>query len=97
MVAGPLVSVIVGALEGGVVVGGLSALGAGLYGLGIHKDSIAEYETALKSGKFIVIVYGTAGETTHAREIISRTNPERLAEHQPSQPNTEPRLAEAGS
>jgi hypothetical protein len=31
MVFGPLVSWIIGALEGAVVVGGLSALGAGLY------------------------------------------------------------------
>jgi len=37
LAAGPIVSWIVGALEGAVVVGGLSALGAGLYGLGIPK------------------------------------------------------------
>jgi hypothetical protein len=35
LVAGPLVGWIVGALEGAVVVGGLSAMGAGLYSLGI--------------------------------------------------------------
>ena len=40
LVAGPLVSWIVGALEGAIVVGGLSAVGAGLYSLGIPKDSI---------------------------------------------------------
>ena len=40
VMAGPLVGWIVGALEGAVVVGGLSALGAGLYGMGIPKDSI---------------------------------------------------------
>jgi len=39
---------IVGALEGAVVVGGPSALGAALYGLGIHEDSIVQYETAIK-------------------------------------------------
>ena len=47
VVAGPLVGWIVGALEGAVVVGGLSAIGAGLYSLGIPKDSILKYETAL--------------------------------------------------
>src|SRR5271163_3702564 len=40
LVAGPLVAWIVGALEGAVVVGGLSAVGAGLFSLGIPKDSI---------------------------------------------------------
>src|SRR5664279_4669069 len=49
LVAGPLVGWIVGALEGAVVVGGLSAIGAGLYSLGIPKDSILQYERALKT------------------------------------------------
>ena len=35
----------VSALEGAVVVGGLSALGAALYGIGIPKDSVIQYET----------------------------------------------------
>ena len=46
LVAGPRVSGIVGALEGAGVVGGLSAIGAGLYSVGIPKDSILRYETA---------------------------------------------------
>jgi hypothetical protein len=45
LVAGPLLRRIVEALQGGVVVGGLTALGAGLYSLGIPKDSISRYET----------------------------------------------------
>ena len=95
LVAGPLVGWIVGGLEGAVVVGGLSAIGAGLYSLGIPKDSILQYETALKSGKFVVIAHGSAGETTHAREIINRTSPETLQEHQPSRASQEPCLVGA--
>src|SRR5665811_1076798 len=53
LVAGPLVAWIIGALEGAVVVGGLSALGAGLYSIGIPKDSILQYERALKTDKFV--------------------------------------------
>jgi len=82
VVAGPLVSWIVGALEGAVVVGGLSALGAGLYSLGIPKDSILQYETALKTDKFLLIAHGSADEITRAKEILSRTNPETLQHHQ---------------
>ena len=81
--AGPIVSYIVGALEGAVVVGGLSALGAGLYGMGIPKDSILQYETAVKSGKYVLIAHGSDVETIHAREILKHTNPEALTEHQP--------------
>jgi len=62
LIAGPLVGWLVGALESAVLVGGLSALGAGLYGLGIPKDSILRYETALKADKFVVIVHGTSDE-----------------------------------
>jgi hypothetical protein len=83
LVAGPLVGWIVGALEGAAVVGGLSALGAGLYSVGIPKDSILKYEMAVKSGKYVLIVHGTDMETAHARGILKNTNPEALADHQP--------------
>jgi hypothetical protein len=84
LVAGPLVGWVLGALEGALVVGGLSAIGAGLYSLGIPKNSILQYETALKTGKFVLIAHGTSEEATRAREIIKRTNPDALEEHQPS-------------
>jgi len=84
LMAGPIVGWIVGALEGAVVVGGLSALGAGLYSIGIPKDSILQYETAVKSGKYVLIAHGTDIETAHAKNIISRFSPEALQEHQPA-------------
>ena len=82
LVAGPLVGWIVGALEGAMVVGGLSALGAGLYGLGIPEESIVQYETALKIGKFVLIVHGSAEDTLHARAILNHTKSETLNLHQ---------------
>ena len=81
VVAGPLVGWIVGALEGAAVGGGLSALGACLFSMGIPKDSIVQYETALQSGKFIVIAHGTAEEAAAAREIIHGTPAERTDVH----------------
>src|SRR3984885_5044392 len=75
LMAGPIVAWIVSALEGAVVVGGLSAIGAGLYSLGIPQDSILQYETAMKAGKFVVIVHGSADETAQARNIIHLTHP----------------------
>jgi len=82
IVAGPLVAWIVGALEGAVVVGGLSAVGAGLYSLGIPKDSILRYERALKTDKFVLIAHGSVDEITRAKDILNRTNPETLEHHQ---------------
>ena len=72
---GPVGGMIVGALENAVIVGGLSALGAGLFSVGIPKDSIVKYETAVKADKFLVIVHGTGDEVTKAKEIIKTTDP----------------------
>jgi hypothetical protein len=81
LVAGPLVAWIIGALEGAVVVGGLSALGAGLFSIGIPKDSVVKYETALKSDKFLLLAHGTAVEVAKARDILQKTNPIQVAVH----------------
>lgn len=83
LAAGPIVVWIVGALEGAAVVGGLSAIGAGLYGIGIPKDSVLQYEMALKTDKFLVLVHGTAADVEKAREIIAQTKPSHLAVHAP--------------
>ena len=81
LVAGPLVASIVGALEAAVVVGGLSAIGAGLASIGIPKDSIVRYEVALKASNFLLIAHGDADEIARAREILSRTAPEEINVH----------------
>jgi hypothetical protein len=73
MMAGPIVAWIVGALEGAAVVGGLSALGAGLYSIGIPKKSIIQYETSLKAGKFMLVAHGTVAEVTQAKEILANS------------------------
>jgi uncharacterized membrane protein len=74
LVAGPLVAWIVGALEGAVLVGGLSAIGAGLYSIGIPKDSIVEYELAIKTDRYLVMVHSSAGEVEKARGILQGTH-----------------------
>ena len=81
LVAGPLVAWIVGALEGAAVFGGLSAIGAGLYSLGIPKDSVIQYEAAIKTDKFLLMVHGTAAEVDKARDIIESTRPVTVTLH----------------
>jgi len=75
LMAGPLVASLVAGLEGAAVVGGLSALGGALASLGIPKNSIVQYETALKSDKFLLIAHGTPAEVTRAKSIIDGTKP----------------------
>jgi hypothetical protein len=95
VMAGPIVGWIVGALEGAAVVGGLSVVGAGIYSLGIPKDSILQYETALKSGKYVVIAHGSSLEIHQARKIINRTSPETIESHEPVSANAEPSMVGA--
>jgi hypothetical protein len=73
LVAGPLVAWIVGALEGALVVGGVSAVGAGLFSIGVPKDSVIKYDVALKTDKFLLAVHGTPKAVEHAKHIIEGT------------------------
>lgn len=81
LVAGPLVGWIVGALEGAAVVGGVSALGAGLYSIGIPKDSVLTYESALKTDKYLLVVHGAEEEVISARRVLATTKASDVAVH----------------
>jgi len=81
LIAGPLSAAFVAALESAVVVGGLSALGAALYSIGIPKDSVLRYETAIKVNKYLLVAHGTAGEVAKAKDILKTTKPAVLDEH----------------
>jgi uncharacterized membrane protein len=81
VVGGPIVSWIVGALQGAAVVGGISAVGAALYSIGIPKDSVLRYETSLKANKFLLVVHGTADEVERAGSILQGTGAIETAVH----------------
>ena len=81
VVGGPIVSWIVGALQGAAVVGGISAVGAALYSIGIPKDSVLKYETSLKANKFLLVVHGTADEVERAGSILQGTDAIETAVH----------------
>ena len=80
--ARPSVGCLVGALEGAAIVGGMNALGDGHYRMGLPKDSIVQYETALRTDKYVVIAHGAATEVARAREITSSNYPESREDHQ---------------
>jgi uncharacterized membrane protein len=73
LVAGPLVAWIIAGLEGAAVVGGVSAVGAGLVSIGVPKDSVLKYDVALKTDKFLLVVHGTPGDVDKAKDIIAGT------------------------
>ena len=43
--------------------------------MGIPKDSVVEYETALKTDKLLLTVHDTASEVERARSVIQGTRP----------------------
>lgn len=81
VVLGYLAASLITALENAAVVGGLGALGAGLFGLGIPKDSVIEYEAAVRADDFLVMAHGSAADVAHAKAILSETSASRVDVH----------------
>ena len=81
LVAGPLVMCIVGALEEAAVVGGISALGAALFSIGIPKNSVVQYETEVKNGKLLLVAHGTADEVERARDLLHQSRAKTTTVH----------------
>jgi hypothetical protein len=77
--AGPFVATLVGALEGAVVVGGLSALGAALTQIGVPKDQVIKYEAALKVDKYLLVVHGSADDQEKVRTVLDEAKTEVFA------------------
>ena len=69
--AGPFVSMLVGALEGAVVVGGISAVGAALTQIGVPEDQLIKYDTALRAEKYVLMIHGSAEEVAQALGILA--------------------------
>jgi Protein of unknown function (DUF3341) len=82
LVGGPFLAALVGALESAVVVGGVSALAAGLVSHGIPKDSAIKYEAQVKADKFVLVVHGTEEEAERAHAILSTTSPVSIEKHE---------------
>ena len=86
IVLGYLAAIVVSAVEGAVVVGGLSALGAALYSIGIPKDSVLDYESALQADQFLVMDHGPADEVARAKAILETSDATRVDVHENAVP-----------
>jgi uncharacterized membrane protein len=71
LIAGPLITCIVAALESAVVVGGMSVLGGALASIGIPENSIIQFESEVKNGKYLLTLQGTPEEMTRAKTLLS--------------------------
>jgi hypothetical protein len=81
IVLGYLAAMAISAVESAIVVGGLSAVGAALFSIGVPKDSAIQYETAVKADGFLVMAHGAPEEIARAKAILGTANPTRLDVH----------------
>jgi uncharacterized membrane protein len=70
IILGPLAAMLFSGLQGAVVVGGVSAMAGALTSIGIPKDSVLRYETALKANKFMLMLHGDSQEISRAQEVL---------------------------
>ncbi|MFK0572660.1 general stress protein [Endozoicomonas sp.] len=85
VIAGPLVSAIVGGLEGAAIVGGMSALGAGMASMGIPKNSIVRYEESLSAGSFLLLYNSTEDDVAAvAKVLLEKTDHDGVETHNKS-------------
>ena len=87
LVVGYLAAIALSAIENAIVVGGLSALGAALYSIGVPKDSVLQYETDLKADSFLVMARGSQSEVERAKMIFGASNPTRIDVHHKAETN----------
>ena len=81
VVIGHFAVMVLAAIEGAAVFGGVSALGAALVSLGLPKDSIIDYEEAVKTDGFIVMAHGTAEEVERAKTILNASGAKQVDMH----------------
>jgi hypothetical protein len=72
--SGPIVGWIVDSLEHAVGTHEFSAIGRALYGIGVPAKSIAQYETSLVRGEYIMVICGTPIEVTRADKVLSASH-----------------------
>jgi hypothetical protein len=93
VILGYLAAAVLSAVEGAVVVGGLSVLGAALTSIGVPKDSVLRYETAVKADGFLVMTHGSSETVARARAILGTAGPSRIDTY----PAVGPALTQTGA
>lgn len=82
VVLGYLATMVISAVESAILVGGLSAIGAALFSIGIPKGSVIDYEAAVKADGFLVMAHGSAEDMARAKSILHAASPARVDTHQ---------------
>ncbi len=80
-VLGGLAAVVAAGLENAIAVGALGVIAAGLYDLGIPKNSALKYETTVQADGFLVMAHGNDATLGRAKAILATNKPDHIAFH----------------
>jgi uncharacterized membrane protein len=86
VILGPLAATLFSGLQGAVVAGGVSALAGALMSIGIPKDSVLRYETALKANHFVLMVHGDSRDLARARDVLKSSAMSSFEQHSAPSP-----------
>lgn len=78
---GPLASAIAGGIEGAVLGGGASALGGALATLGIPRNSVVRYETAIRAEQFLVSVHCASDGVARIQQLLEQAGGSDVRSH----------------
>lgn len=67
---GPLAVALVGAVEGAIVMGSLSALGAALSQIGVPREHVIQYASLVRVDKYLLVVQGDITEQERVRSLL---------------------------
>jgi uncharacterized membrane protein len=81
VVAGPLAAALLAGIEGALAGVALGALSGALIGLGVPREHAIKYETAVKGGKYLVMVRGGGEDIERARRSLAADEPEQVEVH----------------
>ena len=86
VVTGYLAAMAIAALEGAAVIGGISAISAALYGVGIPANSVLRYETVIKTDGYLVMAHDTPERIAIARKVLADAGAEHIDVHEVLKP-----------
>ncbi|HOL36268.1 MAG TPA: DUF1269 domain-containing protein [Rubrivivax sp.] len=78
---GPLASVLVGGIEGAALGGGASALFGALSTIGVPKDSVLRYETAIRTDQFMVTVHCASAQVAQVHQWLEQAGATEVQGH----------------
>jgi hypothetical protein len=81
VVLGYIAAVAFSAIEGALAVGVLGVVGAALYSIGIPKDSVIDYQTAIMADGYIVMIHASGAEAGRAKAILQTAEASSVTHH----------------